>query len=330
MGSHTDYNLGFVLTMAISRDTWIAARPNGDRQVRMYAANLDESDCFSLDAVQKSGAKPWSNYLRGVAAVLSAETLPLKGFDAVIHSTVPIASGLSSSAALECATAIVFQQLGGWRIDPRRLAQLCQRSECEFVGMNCGILDQFSSCLGEEGCALLLDCRDLSTRPVPIADDILVVICDTRAPRQLVAGEYAQRRKQCEEGAARLGVRALGDITESDLHQRCGGWPGPVRDRCRFIVSESARVIQIAQALTAGDRAAIGELTRASFEGARDLFATHARDDGCDDGRSRHYRRAAGGSRIRRLHGSAGGPGRFGGIRRGRPRPLPTGDGQRS
>lgn len=204
--------------------------------------------------------------------MMSAEDLPVRGFDGVIHSTVPVASGLSSSAALECATAVIFQQLGNWSLDPRRMAQLCQRAENEFVGVNCGILDQFSSCLGEDGCALLLDCRDLSTRPIPVAPGIQVIICDTRAPRRLAGGEYAERRKQCDEGAARLGVHALGEITESDLTHRSSTWPKVIRDRCRFIVAESRRVLDFADALTRGDRTTIRELTRASFDGARNLF----------------------------------------------------------
>jgi galactokinase len=270
MGSHTDYNLGFVLTLAIDRDTWVAARPRQDGIVRLYAANLDAQDSFDLGAIpvrEGPGAR-WSDYPRGVAWALAAEGLPLGGFDGVIHSTVPICSGLSSSAALECAVAVMFRALGGWEMSGERVARLCQRAENDYVGMNCGILDQFSSCLGRAGCALLLDCRDLSTHPVRLADGIGVAICDTKSPRQLVGGEYGARRALCEEGAARLGVAALRDATRAQAARL----PGEVGKRCEFIVGENARVLAISQALAVGDRAAIRRLCAASFAGARDLY----------------------------------------------------------
>src|ERR1039458_440308 len=142
MGSHTDYNLGYVLTLAISRDTWIAARPRDDGKVCVYTANLDSQDCFPLERIERSADGAWSNYVRGVAWALKEEGLELRGFDGVIQSTVPLGSGLGSSAALECATAVVFQALGGWQLDAMRMAQSCLRAECDFVGLNCGILDQ--------------------------------------------------------------------------------------------------------------------------------------------------------------------------------------------
>ena len=270
MGSHTDYNLGFVLTLAISRDTWVAARPREERIVRLYSANLDALDSFDLRAIsvrENSGAR-WGDYPRGVAWALMAEGLPLGGFDGVIHSTVPIRSGLSSSAALECAVALVFRALGGWEMSGERVALLCQRAENEYVGMNCGILDQFSSCLGRAGCALLLDCRDLSTRPVRLAEGIRVVICDTKSPRELVGGEYGARRALCEEGAAMLGLPALRDATMA----QAASLSGDVRKRCEFIVGENERVLAISDALAAGDRSAIRRLCAESFAGARDLY----------------------------------------------------------
>ena len=246
MGSHTDYNLGFVLTMAISRDTWIAVRRNDTRSVRIHAADLPADDCFRLDAIERNEHVPWSNYVRGVAAVFAKSGLKLDGFDGVIHSTVPLESGLSSSAALECAAGVAFRELGGWSMDARRMALLCQQAENEFVGVNCGILDQFSSCLGEKGCALLLDCRDLSTRSVPIASGMQVIVCDTRSPRRLAGGEYAQRRRQCEEGAARLGIGALGEVTPAELAEHSSDWSDDVRKRSQFIVEENERVPALA------------------------------------------------------------------------------------
>ncbi|HEY3439317.1 MAG TPA: galactokinase [Paludibaculum sp.] len=276
MGSHTDYNLGYVLTLPISRDTWIAARANGSREVRLHAANLNDSDAFALNRLDEAAPKRWTRYAQGVAFQLQAEGLPLAGFDAVIHSTVPLESGLSSSAALECATAVVFQELGGWQMEPKTMALLCQRAENEFVGVSCGILDQYSSCLGQSECALLLDCRDLSTRAVRLADGIGVVVCNTMSPRRLSGGEYAQRRADCELGASLLGVSALRDVTPETLAARRHELPGHVAKRCEFIVAESRRAESLAQALEAGDRLAVAQLCDDSFLGARDLYEISA------------------------------------------------------
>jgi galactokinase len=272
MGSHTDYNRGFVLTLPIGGDTWIAARRRHDRVVRVHSMNLDDDDRFQLDDIASIPQSRWCNYVRGVAAALRDEGLALTGCDAAIHSTVPMEAGLSSSAALECALATVFEALGGWSLTPERKALLCQKAENEFVGVKCGILDQYSSCLGRPGCALLLDCRDLSTRSVWIAGGIRVVVCNTMSPRRLSGGEYAQRREECERGAAVLGVSALRDVTPEILAARRAELSELVARRCEFIVAESARAQSLALALEAGDRPAVARLCAKSFAGARDLY----------------------------------------------------------
>jgi galactokinase len=272
MGSHTDYNLGYVLTLPIGCDTWMAVRPRADRAVRLYSQNLAAESTFSLDQLQADPQQRWSNYVRGVAAMLRAEKFPLQGFDGVIHSTVPMSSGLSSSAALECATATIFETLGGWKLDPVKKALLCQRAENQFVGVNCGILDQYTSCAGREGCALLLDCRDLSNRPVKLAAGIQVVICDTKFKRELAGSEYGRRRAQCEEGARRLGLKALREISLSQFNVRENELPLEVAKRCRFIIEENDRVLKLAAALQDFDRPAIRQLTAESFQGACGLY----------------------------------------------------------
>jgi len=207
-----------------------------------------------------------------VAATLVIEGHALTGCDAVIHSTVPLESGLSSSAALECAAATLFEALGGWSLTPERKALLCQTAEHAFAGVNCGILDQYSSCLGQKECALLLDCRDLSTRAVRLAHGIRVIVCNTMSPRRLSGGEYSQRRAECEQGAALLGASALRDVTPQMLTARRHELPERVAKRCEFIVAESARAEALARALEAGDRGALGRLCAESFAGARDLY----------------------------------------------------------
>jgi len=218
MGSHTDYNEGYVLTMPIDRNTWIVARPRDDQQVRIHSLNLESGETFSLDDVQRSDSAPWTNYVRGVAKVLQDEGCTLRGFDGLVHSTVPFSSGLSSSAALEVATATLFNELCGLGLDAVRLAVLCQRAENTFVGVNCGVLDQDTWAAGRAGHVLLLDCRHLTHTVPPLHPDIAIVICDTRYKRALSGSEYPQRRAQCESAAATLaqrypGVRTLRDVT---------------------------------------------------------------------------------------------------------------------
>lgn len=277
MGSHTDYNEGYVLTMTIDRSTWIAAAPRTDRQVAIASLNIEGAAQFSLDDLQYDSALPWTNYVRGVAWALQDAGYPLQGFDGLVHSTVPFSSGLSSSAALEVATATAFQALGGWTIDRVQVARLCQKAENGFVGVNCGILDQYTSAVGQAGCALLLDCRHLTSRAAPIDPGIQVVICDTRFKRALVGSEYADRRAQCEAAAAHLsqyvpGATTLRDIALEQLIAHGDELPDAVRRRARFIIEENQRVPDLAAALTAGDRGAIQRLTAASYAGARDLY----------------------------------------------------------
>ena len=277
MGSHTDYNLGYVLTQAIDRDTWIAARPRDDNRVVIESLNLDGRGTFDLERIEYDEAVPWTNYVRGVAAVLRQDGHRLRGFDGLIHSTIPFGSGLSSSAALEVATAVLFDTLADLNLDPVQVALLCQRAENEFVGMNCGILDQYSSIMGQAGSVLLLDCRDLTSQTKPVASGIEVVICDTRARRELTGSEYRERRAQCEEGARILagfypGIQALRDVSLEQLSAHMSDLSGVVYRRCRFVIEENQRVLDMADALASGDLSEIGNLAVESYAGARDLY----------------------------------------------------------
>jgi galactokinase len=272
MGSHTDYNLGYVLTLPISRDTIIAARPRQDGTIRLRSLAMNAEDSFHIDSIDRKRPGDWANYIRGVAAVLREQGFPLTGLDGMIDTTIPLRSGLSSSAALECAAAVLFRALGGWSLDPVRMAQLCQRAENEFAGVSCGILDQYTSCAGQQGCALLLDCRDLSSRPVRIAPDISIVICDTCSRRELAGSEYGLRRADCELGAKLMGVSSLRHSSLQQLEACRGTLPEQVYRRCRFILDENARVLALSEALSAGRRDTVATLCSQSFRGAAELY----------------------------------------------------------
>jgi galactokinase len=277
MGSHTDYNQGLILSMTIDRDTWMAAHPREDRAVRVLSLDLGEETIFSLDAIAPDPEQRWANYVRGMASVLRDAGYPLRGFDALIHTTVPVSAGLSSSAALEMAVGRMLEAVGGFTVDAVELAVLGQRAENHFVGVACGILDQYTSAVGKAGCALLLDARTITSSDAPIADGIAVVICDTRTKRELAGSEYGVRRAQCEQGAAYFarrhpGVTHLRDVSLERFDAHAAELPDAVARRCRYILEENARVPALATALTAGDHAAIHQLTAASFAGARDLY----------------------------------------------------------
>ena len=228
--------------------------------------------------IQRAKDAGWTDYIRGMAKILQETGFRLKGMNALVHSTVPFGSGLSSSAALEMAAGYAFQQVSGFTVDPVYMARLGQQAENEFVGVNCGILDQYSSVKGEAGCALLLDCRELSSKAVPIAADIQVMVCDTRAERNLAGTEYGERRAQCETGARLLAqvdpaIQTLRDVSLAFFEAHHQVLPEVVAKRCRFIIEENQRVLDLTGALSSDDRSLLSALFTASFAGARDLYA---------------------------------------------------------
>jgi galactokinase len=277
MGSHTDYNMGYVLTTTLDRDTWLAASARSDGRISIRSLNTDGGADFSLDSIVRDSAYPWTNYVRGVLKVLHDAGFMLRGFDGLIHSTIPLNSGLSSSAAIEMATSLIAQTVSGFALDPLQMALYGQKAENRFVGVNSGILDQYSSAMGREGCSLLLDCRALTSQIVPIASGLQIVICDTRAPRNLIGTEYDDRRAQCEDGVRRLqvyypAVQALRDVSLPQFTAHEKDLPEGVARRCRFIIEENQRVLALAEALPTGDRETINSLLRDSYQGARDLY----------------------------------------------------------
>jgi len=283
IGEHTDYNEGFVLPVAIDRQVLVAAAPRQDKAVHLYALDFQARASFSLDDLQHDEEQRWSNYQRGVAWALQEEGLELVGLEAAITSDVPIASGLSSSAAIEVAMATTWQLLSGFDLDPVRLALLCQRAENQFVGANCGIMDQFISVLGRRDHALLIDCRTLDYRLVPIPPGVAIVVADTMKRRGLVDSEYNTRRRECEEGARLLGeyipgVQALRDVTPEQFDRYAEKLPSVIRRRCRHVINENARVEAAVAALEVGDVARFGQLMIASHQSLRDDYEVSCRE----------------------------------------------------
>lgn len=273
IGEHTDYNDGFVLPMAIDRDVRLALAPRPDRQVRVFSLNFQQHDRFDLDNVRLTNTAPWGNYLRGVAWALQEAGFGLTGFDAVMEGNVPVGSGLSSSAAAELATATAFRALGSLALDGVQAALLSQKAENDFVGVKCGIMDQYISSLGQAGHALLIDCRSLGFEAVSLPDGVQFVIADSTVRRGLVDSAYNERRAQCEEGARRLGVPALRDVSLAEFERRAAALPALVAQRCRHVVTENERVLQSVAALRAGDVATFGRFMDESHASLRDLYA---------------------------------------------------------
>jgi galactokinase len=277
IGEHTDYNDGFVFPVAIDRATYVAARPRTDNKVHIFAVDLNDEDEFDLDQIEFSTAHRWSNYLRGVAKGLLVAGHTLGGANMMITSDVPRGSGLSSSAALEVATGYAFQLLNRLNLLGEELALLAQGAENSFVGVQCGIMDQFISALGRKDHALLLDCRDLNYRPIPLPRDAKIVVCDSHMERSLAASAYNQRRQECEE-AVRLfkqwypKIMALRDVTVEQFRAHEADLPEPVRARARHVITENDRAARGAAALEAGGVATFGLLMNESHASLRDDY----------------------------------------------------------
>ncbi len=277
LGTDTDDHLGYVLTMAIHLDTWIAFRPSGSSRVRLHSLNLGESCEYALGREPATPQASWDRYVSGVSRVLRLKGQAPAGVDAVAHSTVPIGGGLSSSASLLVAVCHLFQQAGSFSLDPRQTALVCQQAENEDAGVLCGILDHYSACFGRAGTALLLDCRSLTHVEVRIPLDIRIVICDTNFPRTLAGSEYARRRQECDEGTRLLAaqdpsIRTLRDLNSPLFERLKGALPDTLRRRCQFVVEENQRVVEFMAAVVRDDRQAMRRLCAASFAGERDLY----------------------------------------------------------
>ena len=277
IGEHTDYNDGYVLPIAIDRSVLLAASMRIDRTVRVRAVDFDSQVTFSLDHIVHDERRRWSNYQRGVAAVLQEGGLKLPGMEAAFTSDVPIGAGLSSSAAVEMAMAVAWQTLSGFALPRPDLALLCQRAENTFVGVNCGIMDQFICGLGQENAALFIDCRTLEYKPVPLPEGVAVVVMDTAKQRGLSDSAYNTRRAECEEGVHLLSahlphIEALRDVSVEEFERYANGLPSNVKRRCRHVVKENQRVLDSIEALASNDIATFGKLMNASHHSLRDDY----------------------------------------------------------
>jgi galactokinase len=277
IGEHTDYNDGFVLPIAIDRAVTIEVLPTDERRVEVTLAATGETDGFELDAIGPRTGR-WIDYVAGTAWAMAEAGFPLGGFRGELTSDLPQGSGLSSSAALELASALALSGGGQPPIDRMALARMAQRAENDYVGVASGLMDQFASAFGEPDAGLLLDCRSLEHRAIPMAlEEVAIVVIDSGSPRRLDASAYNERRAQCEAAVAAIAtqeprVRSLRDVTPA-LLDACSDVLDPVLEkRARHVVEENQRVLLAVSAIEAGEMAELGRLFDASHASLRDLY----------------------------------------------------------
>ncbi len=276
IGEHVDYNDGFVLPMAIPLQTEIALRPRDADKVVLHSPLFNESREFQLSHCGKQGN--WIDYAQGVAWALHDEGITTNGFEGIVMSNVPLASGLSSSASFEVAVALAFLHIAGVEKSPRDVALLCQKAENRFIGVNCGIMDQMAVAACQADHALLLDCRDLSMRQVPFKlRDHAIVITDSGAPRELASSAYNERRAQCEEGLRIMqkqvpGAQSLRDISLDELDEMHSGMSSVVRRRLEHVIGEIERTQLAVAALEKGDLDSFGQQMNLSHASLRDDY----------------------------------------------------------
>ena len=282
IGEHTDYNDGFVMPAAIGFSTQVAISPRSDRKLVIDSANYSEQIEFELDHLPATRAGHWGDYAIGVAIMLERLGNKLSGANLLVDGNVPQGAGLSSSASLEVAVGYALLDVAGSAadrsaVDKTKLALLCQQAENEFIGARCGIMDQFVVSHGRRGNALLLDCRSLEYRLLPLPEGASLAVCNTMIKHSIAKGEYNQRRAECEAGMRGLSkhlprARALRDVTREDLEKYGRDLPAAVFRRCRHVVSENGRVLQAAEALERGNLETFGKLMLESHRSLRDDF----------------------------------------------------------
>ena len=277
LGEHTDYNDGFVLPAAIGFHCWVAIGPRNDRRLSIYSDNVSIAADLDLSSPPPPPSKTWTDYPFGVALQLERAGFRLRGADIFIFGEVPIGAGLSSSAAIEVATAFALSEQSGYSPNREQLALICQSAENNFVGMRCGVMDQFASLHGQKDHAILLDCRSLQFEPVLIPNAVKLVVSDTMVKHELAAGEYNHRRADCEEAVRRLsailpGVHALRDVSREQLERNRAALPELPYKRALHVVTENERTVDGAAALREGNVQRFGERMAESHASLRDLY----------------------------------------------------------
>ncbi len=278
IGEHTDYNMGYVLPTAIENKIFFKMQKNGsDTQCHIYSIGFDTG--FELDLCKIAPSEiGWENYILGVLHEISKRTDKLKGFDCTIESNLPSGSGLSSSAALECGLAFGLNELFGLGLSKLDMVQLSQIAEHTYVGTQCGIMDQYASVMSEEGHVILLDCRSLETRMIPIQlQPYKIILLDTKVSHNLASSEYNVRRQECEEGVTIIKQRyplvsSLRDVTETMLTNCKAQLDERIYKRCAFIVAENKRVLKMAKALEQNHLEEVGRLLYEAHEGISSLY----------------------------------------------------------
>jgi len=277
IGEHTDYNDGFVMPAAIGFSTYVAIAPRPDSKLVVQSENFTGSFEFDLERLPSTRQGDWCDYVVGVAAILQNLGHKLSGANLLVHGEVPIGSGLSSSAAIEVASAMAFLGLTETQIPLSDLAKLCRQAENEFVGARVGIMDQFVSCKGKAGHALLLDCRSLEYKFAPVPAGIQIVVCNTMVKHELASNAYNTRRQQCEEGVRLFArhdpsIRSLRDVSAEMLNKYGNQLPAVVFNRCSHVIHENQRTLDAASALEEGNLDRVHDLMRASHQSLRDLY----------------------------------------------------------
>ena len=277
IGEHTDYNDGFVMPAALDLYTYVAVSPRPDRRLQVYSENLGEKFDLDLESIRPGKSGHWSDYVRGVAGVCESSGYQLRGADLAIVSELPLGAGLSSSAALEVATSWALLSHSQIKVDPTTVAQMCQRAEHVYAETMCGIMDQFISCHGRAGKALLLDCRSLKFQLLAIPSHLRLMVCNTMVRHEHASSGYNTRRRECEEGLLALaqvfpGIRALRDVTMDELEENDDRLSPVIYKRVRHVVTENDRVKKAASALTKGNMAEFGLLMDDSHRSLRDDY----------------------------------------------------------
>ncbi len=272
LGNHTDYNEGVVLAAAIDRGVTVHGEARTDGRIALTSLALNKRVEVALEAFDKQEEESWANYALGVVRIFGDRGYEMGGFSMEIVSDLPIGAGLSSSAALEVATATFLRKLFHWKLEPMQMARLCREAENKFVGVNCGLLDQVSSVFGRSKCAIFLDCRQETVETVPFPDDVALLITHSGVKHALVGGEYNERRERCFSAAKKLGARALRDVTSDQLEKEREKLSNLEYRRAAHVVGENERVNQGIEFLRTSNAKGFGELMFASHESSRTNF----------------------------------------------------------